>query len=188
MALRLFRLLGFLTRRQGRLAVALLALSIRGWLSDRGDDDARGALVTQLRTWSRRVGGRGGRAADALARDVERWKPSPGAWEKEVLALRNERPEIAPGPVRAAAIDAYLAQLAAAEGVVRRSRDPGRARRRALAVLDGEEAALAGERALSDAEGQKIRRALERAKAACYRESAPIVQQEGDGPSMRAVS
>lgn len=153
--------------------MALLALSIRGWLSDRGDTDARGALVRQLRLWGRRAGGRGGRAAHRLARDVERWQPSPGAWERELVALRREREDLTGGPVRAAAVDAYLAQLGGAEGVVSRAREPGRVRRRALKVLAAEETALVAEERLSSGEERRILAALENARAACYRESAP---------------
>lgn len=130
-------------------------------------------LAGQLRLWARRIGGRGGRAADRLARDVERWRPSPGAWERELVALRRERADLAGGPVRAAAIDAYLAQLGGAEGVVARAREPGRVRRRILKVLAGEESSLAREERLSHGEERRILAALEVARAACYRESAP---------------
>ena len=155
------------------MAVALLALSIKGWLSDRSDDDARVKLVRQLRSWAGRTGGRGGRAADRLARDVARWQPRPGAWERELVALRREREELPGGPVRSAAVNAYLAQLAGAEGLVARAREPGRARRRTLRFLASEQEALAHEARLSTVEERHIIAALESARAACYRESAP---------------
>lgn len=104
---------------------------------------------------------------------MARWQPRPGAWERELVALRREREDLPGGPVRSAAVNAYLAQLAGAEGLVARAREPGRARRRTLRFLASEEQALAHETRLSTVEERRILAALESARAACYRESAP---------------
>ena len=91
-----------------------------------------------------------------------------------MVALRRERRDLPSGPVRAAAVDAYVAQLAGAEGVVARAKDPGRVRRRTLRALSVEESALPGEARLTGGEERRIVAAIEAARAACYRESAPL--------------
>ena len=60
---------------------------------------------------------------------------SVGAWERDLMTLRYEIADMAPGPVRAAALDAYCAQARAGVHLIANARrDPDEARR---GVRDG---------------------------------------------------
>jgi hypothetical protein len=167
MSLNLLRLVTWLMRRHGRVAVAVLAMSARAWLEDPSNDGKRQALVSSLREWSHKAGDGAGRSAARLARQIERRRASVGTWERELLSLRYEVADLPPGAARDAALDAYSAHAAAGARIVEVSARPAKTRRRVLAALASEAALLPGD-ALDDIERERALEAIERAQVACY--------------------
>lgn len=163
---RLVGLAALLARRQG--AVAAQALMRRGsaWLADPANEEARQALVDQLRAGAEKAGGAAGRLGARLAREVERRRVSVAAWERDLMSLRYEIVDMAPGPVREAALDAYVAQVSAAVHLISGGADPGRARIEVARALQAEERMLAGER-LSAGERRRASAAVAAAREAC---------------------
>jgi hypothetical protein len=163
----LIRIVGMIARRLGPAAAATLLAAGRAWLANPENDDARAALAHQLRTLGGRAGGSAGRVAGGLARQVERRKVSVGSWEREVMSLRYEVAELASGPLRAAAFDAYLAQLAMGPLVVARAAQAD-TRRQVLLAFDNEARAIARE-ALGPDERRRALEEIDAGREGCYR-------------------
>ena len=170
---RLLALAGLLLRRQGAAAAEALMRNGRAWMADPANDATRQALIDQLRALAERTGGAVGRMSARLAREVERRRVSVGAWERDLMSLRYEIADMAPGPLREAAIDAYVAQASAGVHLVAGSSKPDRARIEVLRALEAEERMLARER-LSTDERRRTVAAVAGARAACAgRRAAP---------------
>ena len=82
------------------------------------------------------------------------------------MALRYEIADMAPGPVRDAAIDAYAAQVSASVHLIAGSNRPVRARADVMRALAAEERMLRGER-LGAQERRRAIDAVTAARAAC---------------------
>jgi len=169
-SLTLVRLVTWLMRRHGKVAVAVLAMSARAWLEDPSNDHKRKAVVSNLREWSKKAGEGAGRSAEKLARQIERRRVNVGSWERELLSLRYEIVDLPAGAARDAALDAYSAHAAAGARIVEVAARPAKARRRVLAALASETALLPGDD-LNDVERERALEAIERAQVACYRVS-----------------
>ncbi len=72
------------------------------------------------------------------------------------MSLRYEVADMAPGPVRDAAIDAYASQASAAVHLVRGARDVEKARAEVIGALDAEEKMLRAERLSIDEKKRAI--------------------------------
>jgi len=163
---RLVALAAILGRRYGRVAAEALLRSGREWLADPANEATKQAYVQQLRAWAQRAGGLAGRMSTRLAREVERRRVSVGAWERDLMALRYEIADMAPGPMRDAAIDAYATQARAGVHLVGGASRPDDARRHVLAALRAEASMLASER-LSEDERRRALEAIADARASC---------------------
>jgi hypothetical protein len=164
----LLKLVIVVARRLGPAAAAALLAAGRSWLADPANEDKKQQLVAQLRGVSVAVGGAAGRSAGAFARQLERRRRSVRAWRRETAALRAEIGTHPTGEVRAAALDAYLVQLAAAPLLLVGRPKPSEVRRRVLAALDEEARALPSE-PLGPDERRRVSEAMDRARADCYR-------------------
>lgn len=171
----LFRLALVIGRRLGPAAAAALLGAARAWLADPANEHHRQRLVAMLRDLSVRAGGRAGRMAQAAAGQVESRRRSLVAWERETMALRHDVTEHPTGPVRAAALDAYLQQVAAGPRLVAEAARPADARRAVLRALDEEARSIAGD-PLGPDERRRALEAVEDARAGCYR-----VARDGGG-------
>jgi hypothetical protein len=163
---RLLGLAAILARRQGTAAAQALLRKANAWMADPLNDAARQALVEQLRVGAERAGGTAARLGARLAKEVEKRRVSVGAWERDVMSLRYEVADMAPGPVRDAAIDAYVAQVSAAIHLVNGSNRPGQARTEVMRALAAEERMLRGERLGAVDRGRALD-AVNAARAAC---------------------
>lgn len=175
MIVSLLRLVRWLVRRHGRIAVALLIASARAWIADPDNERVRRDLVRNLRDWSGRAGGKAGRSAARLARQIERRRATVAGWERELSALRYEIIDLPQGTAREAALDTYCTHCAAGFRFVERAVSPAKARRRVLAALASEEALIPGE-GMSSLERERALEAVDRARAACYRVSEARVE------------
>ncbi len=110
---RLMALAAILARRQGAAVARMLLQQAQAWMADPANDATKRALVEQLRGIAERAGGAAGMLSARLAREVERRRVSVAAWERDLMSLRYEIADMAPGPVRDAAIGAYIAQASA---------------------------------------------------------------------------
>lgn len=155
-----------IARRQGAAAAQALLRRGAAWMADPANEQARDALVEQLRTGAERAGGAAGRMAARIAKEIEKRRVSVSAWERDVMALRYEIADMAPGPVREAALDAYAAQVGAGVHLVRGATRPGQARADVLRALDAEARMLRTER-LAEAERARAMAAVAAARAAC---------------------
>lgn len=163
---RLVGLAAILARRQGAAAAQALMRKGSAWMADPSNDAARRALVEQLRTGAERAGGTAARLGARLAKEVEKRRVSVAAWERDLMSLRYEVADMAPGPVRDAALEAYAAQVSAAVHLIGGSNSPSRARAEVLRALDAEERMLRGERLGAD-ERRRAIDAVIAARAAC---------------------
>lgn len=163
---RLLALAAILARRQGAAAAQVLMRRAAAWMADPANDATRQALVEQLRTGAERAGSVAGRMGARLAKEIERRKVSVAAWERDVMALRYEIADMAPGPVRDAAIDAYVAQVSAGVHLVRSATRRDQARVEVLRALDAEQRMLRTER-LAEAERARAAQAVAAAREAC---------------------
>ena len=163
---RLVGLAAILARRQGAAAAQALLRKGGAWMADPANEAARQALIDQLRAGAEKAGGTAARLAARLAREVERRKVSVAAWERDLMALRYEVADMAPGPVRDAAIDAYVAQVSAAVHLITGGSNPARARVEALRALAAEERMLGSER-LGAEEKRRAIAAVVAAREAC---------------------
>lgn len=165
---RLVGLAAILARRQGAAAAQALLRKGSAWMADPANDSTRQALVEQLRGGADRAGGTAARLGVRLAREVEKRRVSVASWERDLMSLRYEVADMAPGPVRDAAVEAYAAQVSAAVHLISGSRSPGRARVEVLRALDAEERMLRSERLGTD-ERRRAIDAVVAARAACAR-------------------
>jgi hypothetical protein len=163
---RLFALAALIARRQGPRVARLLVLRAQAWLDDPANEQTKQALLAQLRTIAEAAGGAAGRMSGRLAREVEKRRVSAASWERDLMALRYEIADMAPGPMRAAAIAAYASQARAGVHLIADAKRPEDARRQVVAALRAEARMLAGAR-LSAAERREALRAVEEALAAC---------------------
>jgi hypothetical protein len=170
---RLFALAALIARRQGPKVARLLLLKAQAWLADPANEQTKQALLAQLRSIAEVAGGAAGRMSARLAREVEK-RVSVGAWERDLMGLRYEIADMAPGPMRAAAVTAYTAQARAGVHLIGDAKRPDEARRQVVAALRAEVRMLRGDR-LSGAEREQALAAVEDALAACgaSREVAP---------------
>lgn len=175
---RLVALAAILGRRFGAAAAQALLSGGRAWMADPANDATRQALLDQLRAWSERAGGAAGRLSARLAREVERRRVSVGSWERDLMSLRYDIADMAPGPMRAAAVDAYTAQARAGVHLVSAASRPGEARRQVLSALRAEAAMVARERLSAD-ERERALEALADARRACEGQPAPAVARTG---------
>ena len=163
---RLVGLAAILARRQGAAAAQALLRKGGVWMADPANAAARQALVDQLRAGAGQAGGTAARLGARLAREIERRRVSVSAWERDLMSLRYEVADMAPGPVRDAAIDAYVAQVCAAVHLIGGATNPDRARVEVLRALAAEERMLASER-LGAQERRRTMDAVAAARAAC---------------------
>ena len=163
---RLLALAALLARKQGAAAAKALLRQGQAWMADPANDATRQALIEQLRVLAERTGGAIGRMSTRLAREVERRKVSVGAWERDLMSLRYEIADMAPGPMREAAIDAYVAQVSAGVHLIGSASKPDRARIEVLRALEAEERMLGRERLSAD-ELRRTLAAVAAAQAAC---------------------
>lgn len=163
---RLVGLAALLARRQGPVVAQALLRNGRAWMADPANDATRQALVAQLRSIGEAAGGTAGRLSARIATEVERRKVSVASWERDLMTLRYEIADMAPGPVRRAALSAYAAQARAGVHLIAGARDPSAARRDVLAALAAEERMLRAER-LSQEERAAALGAVAAARAAC---------------------
>jgi hypothetical protein len=163
---RLYALAALLARKQGPKVARLLLLKAQAWLDDPANEEAKRALIAQLRTVAEKAGGAVGRMSARLAREVEKRKVSPAAWERDLMSLRYEIADMAPGPMREAAIAAYATQARAGVHLIGDARRPEEARRQVVAALRAEQRMLRGDR-LSAAERERALAAVEEALASC---------------------
>lgn len=163
---RLLGLAAILARRHGMVAVRMLVKAARTWLADPANEPARRALVDQLQRWSHAAGDRTGRVAARLAREVDRRRVSIADWERDLMRLRYEIADMAPGPMREAALDAYAAQAGASVHLVTAASRRDEAARRVLDALATEARMLRTERFTRD-ERRRAETAVADARAAC---------------------
>ena len=166
MGAKLLALAAMLARKQGVAVAQALMANARAWMADPANDATRQALVEQLRGVAEKAGGAAGRLGGRLAKEIERRKVSVSAWERDLMALRYEIVDMAPGPVREAAISAYVAQASAGIHLIGASSRPDQARLEVLRALEAEERMLAGERLSSD-ERLRTTEAVVAARMAC---------------------
>ncbi len=159
---RLVGLAAILARRQGAAAAQALMRKGSAWMADPANDAARQALLDQLRVGAGRAGGTAARLAARVSKEIERRRVSVGSWERDLMSLRYEVADMAPGPVRDAALDAYAAQASAAVHLV----GGAKARDEVLRALGAEERMLATERLGVD-ERRRAIDAVVAARAAC---------------------
>lgn len=163
---RLFALAALLARRQGPKVARLLLLKAQAWLADPANEETKKALVAQLRSIAETAAGTAGRMSGRLAREVDKRRVTPAAWERDLMGLRYEIADMAPGPMRAAAIEAYASQARAGVHLIADAKDPAEVRRQVVAALKAEQRMLRGDR-LSAAERERALAAVEQALAAC---------------------
>lgn len=164
---RLFALAALIARRQGPKVARLLVLRAQAWLADPANERAKQALLAQLEGIAARAGGTAARMSARLAREVAKRRVSVGAWERDLMALRYEMADIAPGPMRAAAIAAYASQARAGVHLIGDAKRPEEARRQVVAALRAEQWMLRNGGRLSAAERDQALRAVGDAVAAC---------------------
>jgi hypothetical protein len=80
--------------------------------------------------------------------------------------MRYEVVDMAPGPVREAALAAYVAQASAGIHLINGASKPNEARVGVIRALDAEERMLRGERLSADEKGRALQ-AVTAARAAC---------------------
>jgi hypothetical protein len=159
---RLFALAALLARKQGPKVARLLLLKAEAWLADPANEQAKQALLSQLRSIAGKAGGAAGRMSARLAREVEKRRVSPASWERDLMSLRYEIADMAPGPMRAGAIAAYASQARAGVHLVAGAKRPDEARRQVVAALRAEQRMLRGDR-LSAAEREQALAAVQAA-------------------------
>jgi hypothetical protein len=165
---RLLALAAMLARRQGAAVAKLLLQQAQAWMADPANDATKRALVIQLQGLAVRAGGAAGMLSARLAREVDRRRVSVAAWERDLMSLRYEIADMAPGDIRDAAIDAYVAQASAGVHLID---DPGKPEqaRDVIRALEAEERMLRGER-------RRCVDAVAAARAACAERGAILAR------------
>ncbi len=171
---KLIALAAMLARKQGAAMAKMLMQEAQAWMADPANESTKRALVEQLRGIAEKAGGAAGRLSARLAKEVDRRKVSAAAWERDLMSLRYEIADMAPGPVRDAAVDAYVAQASAGIHLID---DPGRPEkvRDVVRALEAEERMLATER-LTSAERRRTMDAVAAARAACAERGAALAR------------
>jgi hypothetical protein len=171
---KLVALAAMLARKQGAAMAKLLLQHAQEWMADPANDAAKRALVEQLRGIAERAGGAAGRLSARLAKEVDRRKVSVAAWERDLMSLRYEIADMAPGPVRDAALDAYVSQASAGVHLID---DPGRPDkvRDVVRALEAEQRMLASERLTRD-ERRRAIDAIDAARVACAERGAALAR------------
>jgi hypothetical protein len=167
-------LVALLARKQGAAVARALMQQAQAWMADPANDATKRALVEQLRGLGERAGGAAGRLSARLATEVDRRRVSVAAWERDLMSLRYEIADMAPGPVREAALDAYVAQASAGVHLIESPARPDQARD-VLRALEAEERMLASER-LTAAERQRAIEAVAASRAACAERGAAMAR------------
>ncbi len=162
---RLVSLAALVARKQGPVVAAALMRAGREWLADPANEGTKQALLAQLRSASEVAGGAAASMSARIAKEVEKRKVSPAAWERDLMALRYEIADMAPGPVRVAALEAYTAQARAGVHLVGAARDREKARTEVLGALAAEERMLRRERLSADERDTAIAAVAEGRKA-----------------------
>lgn len=144
-------------------------------MADPANADRRAALVGQLRGWGERAGGVAATLSGQLVKQIERHRPTPAAWERDLMDLRADMADRASGPEREDAIETYISQAESGTRFVERSDDPERTLREVLDVLSAEERMLRGER-LQAAERERALVGIARARAAGRRAASKKVR------------
>ena len=171
---KLMALAAMLARKQGAAVAKLFLQQAQAWMADPANDATKRALVEQLRALGDRAGGAAGRLSARLAREVDRRRVSVAAWERDLMSLRYEIADMAPGPIRDAALDAYVAQASAGVHLIDDPGKPERARD-VVRALEAEERMLASER-LSRDERRRAAGAVAAARAACAERGATLAR------------
>ncbi len=99
-------------------------------MADPANESSKQALLVQLRQYAERAGGTVGELSAKLYRDVEKRRVSVASWERDLMAMRYEVVYMAPGPVREAALAAYVAQASAGVHLINGASKPNEARDR----------------------------------------------------------
>jgi hypothetical protein len=163
---RIVALAALLARRHGPKVAQLLLLKAQAWLADPANEEAKQALLAQLRAIAGKAGGAAGRLSAGLAREVEKRRVTVGAWERDLMGLRYEIADMAPGPMRQAALIAYASQARAGVHLIADAKRPADARRQVVAALRSEQRMLHGDR-LSPVERERALAAVGDALTAC---------------------
>ena len=154
---RLIALALLIAKRQGPAVAALLMRRAQAWLEDPANEvDPPGAASPTLRSSAEKAGGAAGRLSARVAREVERRRVSVGAWERDLMTLRYEIADMAPGPVRVAALNAYCAQARAGVHLIANARREDEARRGVEGALVAEQRMLRRERLTDDERDQAL--------------------------------
>jgi len=171
---KLIALAAMVARKQGVAMAKMLLREAQAWMADPANDVAKRALVEQLRGIAEKAGGAAGRLSARLAREIDRRKVSVAAWERDLMSLRYEIADMAPGPIRDAALDAYVAQASAGVHLID---EPGRPEqvRDVVRALEAEERMLASERLTRD-ERRRAMDAVAAARAACAERGATLAR------------
>jgi hypothetical protein len=171
---KLIALAAMVARKQGAAMAKMLLREAQAWMADPANDVARRALVEQLRGVAEKAGGAAGRLSARLAKEIDRRKVSVAAWERDLMSLRYEIADMAPGPIRDAALGAYVAQASAAVHLID---DPGRPEqvRDVVRALEAEQRMLASER-LTREERRRAIDAVAAARAACAERGATLAR------------
>lgn len=171
---RLLALAAMLARRQGAAVAKLLLQQAQAWMADPANDATKRALVLQLQGIAVRAGGAAGMLSARLAREVDRRRVSVAAWERDLMSLRYEIADMAPGDMRDAAIDAYVAQASAGVHLIDDPARPEQARD-VIRALEAEERMLRSER-LTAGERRRAVDAVAAARAACAERGATLAR------------
>ena len=166
MGARLFALAALIARRQGPKVAKALLIKAQAWLADPANEETKRALIAQLRAVGGVAGGAIGRMIARIAREIEKRRVSPAAWERDLMGLRYEIADMAPGPMREAAIEAYAAQARAGVHLIPNAKRPDEARRQVVAALRAEKRMLRGDR-LSASERERAVAAADDAEGGC---------------------
>ncbi|MGE0027388.1 MAG: hypothetical protein AB7O78_09360 [Thermoleophilia bacterium] len=171
---KLIALAAMLARKQGAAMAKMLMQEAQAWMADPANEATKRALVDQLRGIAEKAGGAAGRLSARLAREIDRRKVSVAAWERDLMSLRYEIADMAPGPIRDAALDAYVAQASAGVHLVD---DPGKPEkmRDVVRALEAEERMLASEHLTRD-ERRRAMEAVSAARAACAGRGAALAR------------
>jgi hypothetical protein len=171
---KLVALAAMLARKQGAAMAKLLLQHAQAWMADPANDAAKRALVDQLRGIAEKAGGAAGRLSARLAKEVDRRKVSVAAWERDLMSLRYEIADMAPGPVRDAALDAYVSQASAGVHLIDDPARPDQVRD-VVRALEAEQRMLASERLTRD-ERRRAIEAVAAARAACAERGATLAR------------
>ena len=171
---KLIALAAMLARKQGAAMAKALMREAQAWMADPANDATKRALVEQLRGIAEKAGGAAGKLSARLAKEVDRRRVSVAAWERDLMSLRYEIADMAPGQIRDAALDAYVAQASAAVHLIEDSSRPDQTRD-VLRALEAEQRMLASER-LTAGERRRATEAVAAARAACAERGAALAR------------